>query len=110
MKCKVFIFCTNAKVFIFKYELLGLDDTFYDRNSQPKDLDSILDPPYNRDAYSIKIDVEEDNPDIHHNYDRICADNRAQRYFDASIVINNNTIEKRGVITYVGDKNITPPF
>ena len=94
--------CTNAKIWIFKYEMMGIDDSFYDEGSRSSSLVNIT----KSTEYTMKIDVEEDNLQrgSFSSMNKICRDHQAQMYFDSN---GRNT---HGIITYVGDKTISPPF
>ena len=94
--------CTNAKIWIFKYAMMGFDDSFYDASSQPSNLINIA----KSSEYIMKIDVEEDDLQrvSSSSINKICTDHQAQMYFDS------NGGNLHGIISYVGDKAISPPF
>jgi len=93
--------CTSAKIWIFKYEMMGMDDSFYDASSQPSNLANIA----KSYEYIMKIDVEADDLQRASSaMNEICRDHQAQIYFDSN---GGNT---HGIISYVGDKAISPPF
>ena len=94
--------CTSAKVWVFEYAMMGFDDSFYDASSQPSNLANIA----KSSEYIMKIDVEEDDLQKTNSssINKICTDHQAQMYFDP------NGGNRHGIISYVGDKSISPPF
>lgn len=97
--------CFSDDKMIFMYEMMGIDDSFYDKNSQPRKLKTIINSRYVKRDYSLKIDVEEDNNidnKLKNKYVNICAANNAQKY--------NSSSSQHGIIKYIGDITIMPPF
>lgn len=104
--------CVDGNKMIFKYEMMGEDDSFYDINSQAINVKSLNTTIYRSVVFALKIDVEQDNDlngRLDEEYNNICTKNKAQRYI-APQMRTSNGIDSHGVIKYIGDITIQPPF
>lgn len=103
--------CLSDNKMIFKYEMMGHEDSFYDENSKNINVESIRQSSYQSTVFALKIDVEEDNDleiKLNEQYNKICADNNSIRF--NSTMRSKNGMSYHGVVKYVGDVSIKPPF
>ncbi|MCB1604491.1 MAG: hypothetical protein R3F25_03905 [Gammaproteobacteria bacterium] len=103
--------CMKDNRMIFKYELLGHDDSFYDKDAKVKDIDFLNRSIYSNVVFALKIDIEEGN-DFNGNpeeeYNRICKENNSQRF--TTEYRSKRGMAYHGVIKYVGDSSIQPQY
>jgi hypothetical protein len=100
--------CFNEldQIMVFKYAMLGMDNAFYDGNSQAVDISKASRFPYSGKQFKIRIEVEAEGGVS----GKICTENKAQRFFANTSNNNKNSFPKYGIISYLGDKDINPPF
>jgi hypothetical protein len=103
--------CLSGNKMIFKYEMMGHGDSFYDKSAKVIPVKSINKITYRSTVFALKIDIEEDNEldgDLDKQYNKICADNKSQRYI--SNMRSKSGMYHHGVIKYIGDATTQPPF
>jgi hypothetical protein len=103
--------CYADNKMIFKYEMMGHEDSFYDKNSNIFNVNSIGTLAHRSTVFALKIDVEEDNGvkgRLDKQYNKICSDNKSQRY--TSTMRSKSGMDFHGVIKYIGDATTQPPF
>jgi len=97
--------CYTKDRLFYKYEMLGEDDSYYNKSSKAVKLNSLASI---RTNFKFIIELEEDDitSKTSKNIDSlICSSNNASQYRN-----NTKSVEKHGVIKYIGDVSINPPF
>jgi hypothetical protein len=103
--------CLSDNKMIFKYEMMGHEDSFYDASSKNINVESIRQASYKSIVFALKIDIEEDNDSdgkLNEQYNKICSDNKSIRF--NSTMRSKNGVNYHGVVKYIGDVTIAPPF
>jgi hypothetical protein len=103
--------CLSGNKMIFKYEMMGHRDSFYNKNSEILNVNSLNRASYKSIVFALKVDVEEDNDlegKLNTLYDKICKENNSQRF--KSTLRSKSGIDYHGVVKYIGDATVYPPF